>query len=83
MSDLRVKDDSLVSRIGQRIRTWSVPIALVWLLIAVATNVFVPQLEEVGEAHTLRSSSPGLAVAAGDETHRARCSASSIPTAPR
>ena len=58
MNDLRVKDNSLVSRIGQRIRTWSVPIALVWLLIAVATNVFVPQLEEVGKAHNVALSSP-------------------------
>lgn len=57
MNDLRVKDNSLVSRIGQRIRTWSVPIALVWLLIAVATNVFVPQLEEVGKAHNVALSS--------------------------
>ena len=29
------------------------PIVLVWLLIAAATNVFVPQLEEVAEAHNV------------------------------
>jgi putative drug exporter of the RND superfamily len=47
-----------VRRISRTIRWWSVPIALAWLLIAVFTNVFVPQLEEVGEANNVGMSSP-------------------------
>ncbi len=58
MSEHRVEDGSLVRRISTTIRWWSVPIVLAWLLIAVFTNVFVPQLEEVGEAHNVGLSSP-------------------------
>jgi RND superfamily putative drug exporter len=58
VSDHRVEDRSLVRTIAQRIRWWSVPIALGWLLIAVFTNVYVPQLEEVGKAHNVGLSSP-------------------------
>ncbi|WP_281259740.1 MMPL/RND family transporter [Mycolicibacterium palauense] len=45
-------------RISGTLRWWSVPIVLAWLLIAVFTNVFVPQLETVGEAHNVGLSSP-------------------------
>jgi RND superfamily putative drug exporter len=58
VSDNHVDDGSLVRRIARTIRWWSVPIVLVWLLIAVITNVFVPQLEEVGKAHNVGLSSP-------------------------
>ncbi|HEX9832152.1 MAG TPA: MMPL family transporter [Mycobacterium sp.] len=58
MSEPRVEDSSSVRRISRTIRWWSVPIVLAWLLIAVFTNVFVPQLEEVGEANNVGMSSP-------------------------
>ena len=45
-------------RIAAAIRAASVPIVFGWLLIAVATNVFVPQLETVGEQHNVGLSSP-------------------------
>ena len=38
---------------GQSIRRFSVLIALFWLGLAVVTNVFVPQLETVAEAHNV------------------------------
>jgi RND superfamily putative drug exporter len=58
MSDHQVEDSLLVHRVGRIIRWWSVPIVLVWLLTAVLTNVFVPQLEEVGKAHNVGLASP-------------------------
>lgn len=58
MSEHRVEDSSFVHRISTALRWWSVPIVLAWLLIAVFTNVFVPQLEEVGESHNVGMSSP-------------------------
>lgn len=58
MSEQRVEDRSLAGRISRTIRWWSVPIVSAWLLIAVLTNVFVPQLEEVGKAHNVGLSSP-------------------------
>ncbi|WP_235621982.1 MMPL/RND family transporter [Mycolicibacterium austroafricanum] len=58
MSEQRIEDRSLAGRISRTIRWWSVPILLVWLLIAVLTNVFLPQLEEVGEANNVGLSSP-------------------------
>jgi RND superfamily putative drug exporter len=44
---------SFTDRAGHRIRTWSVLIAVFWLGLAVVTNVFVPQLETVAEAHNV------------------------------
>ena len=58
MSEHHVQDSSLVRRIARTIRWWSVPIVLGWLLTAVITNVYVPQLEEVGKAHNVGLSSP-------------------------
>lgn len=58
MSAPHVQDNSLVRRVAQTIRWWSVPIVLGWLLIAVLTNVYVPQLEEVGKAHNVGLASP-------------------------
>ena len=40
-------------RVAQTIRRFSVLIALFWLGLAVVTNVFVPQLEKVAEAHNV------------------------------
>ncbi|MDT5078560.1 MAG: putative drug exporter of the superfamily, partial [Mycobacterium sp.] len=44
---------SFTDRAGRKIRTWSVLIAVFWLGLAVVTNVFVPQLETVAEAHNV------------------------------
>jgi RND superfamily putative drug exporter len=49
MSDTRVER----SRIAQLIRTLAVPVVLGWLALTVITNVAVPPLEKVGEAHTV------------------------------
>ncbi|TMS50096.1 RND family transporter [Mycobacterium sp. DBP42] len=58
MSEHRVEDSSVAYSISRTIRWWSVPIVVAWLLIAVFTNVFVPQLETVGEANNVGLSSP-------------------------
>lgn len=52
-----------VHRIATAIRWFSVPIVLLWLLIAATTNVFVPLLEDVGKAHNvalISADSPAL-----------------------
>ncbi|WP_051574410.1 RND family transporter [Mycobacterium sp. URHB0044] len=41
------------SKIAHVIRVLAVPIVLAWLALTVVTNVFVPTLEKVGEAHTV------------------------------
>jgi len=41
------------SKIAQLIRTLAVPVVLGWLALTVITNVAVPPLEKVGEAHTV------------------------------
>ncbi|WP_019972361.1 RND family transporter [Mycobacterium sp. 141] len=43
---------------AKTIRRLAVPIVLFWLAIAAVTNVLVPQLEVVGEAHNVALSSP-------------------------
>ncbi|MBX7431908.1 MMPL family transporter [Mycobacterium sp. Y57] len=58
MNEHRVEERSPGGRISRFIRWWSVPIVLGWLLIAVCTNVFVPQLEDVGKEHNVGLSSP-------------------------
>lgn len=45
-------------KIARAIRRFSVPIVLLWLLIAATTNVFVPLLEDVGKAHNVSLISP-------------------------
>lgn len=45
-------------RVASTIRWLSVPIVLFWLVVAAITNVLVPQLEVVGEAHNVALSSP-------------------------
>ena len=58
MSNHHVSRQSLPERIPRTIRWLSVPIVLFWLAVAALTNVFVPQLEAVGEAHNVALSSP-------------------------
>src|SRR6202790_156390 len=58
MSNDHVSRRSLPERIPRTIRWLSVPIVLFWLAVAAITNVFVPQLEAVGEAHNVALSSP-------------------------
>jgi RND superfamily putative drug exporter len=58
MSDQHVSPRSLPQRIAQTIRWLSVPIVLFWLAVAAITNVLVPQLEAVGEAHNVALSAP-------------------------
>src|SRR5690349_6238586 len=41
------------TRIAHFIRVMSVPLVLVWLALTVISNVAVPQLEEVGKAHSV------------------------------
>ena len=41
------------SKIAHAIRVLAVPIVLAWLALTVVTNVFVPSLEKVAEAHTV------------------------------
>ena len=57
MSEHQVQDGSVVLKIARTIRWLSIPIVLVWLLIAATTNVFVPPLEDVGKAHNVSLSS--------------------------
>ncbi|MBN3457446.1 MMPL family transporter [Mycobacterium sp. DSM 3803] len=45
-------------RVASTIRWLSVPIVLFWLVVSAITNVLVPQLEVVGEAHNVALSSP-------------------------
>jgi RND superfamily putative drug exporter len=49
---------SLTDRVSQTIRWICVPIVLFWVAVAALTNVLVPQLEVVGEAHNVALSSP-------------------------
>jgi RND superfamily putative drug exporter len=58
MSNRHTERPSFTHRIAQTIRVLSVPIVLIWLAIAAITNVFVPQLETVGEEHNVALSSP-------------------------
>ena len=63
MSEHQARHSPVVHRIARGIRWFSVPIVLVWLLIAATTNVFVPQLEDVGKAHNvslIAADSPAL-----------------------
>ena len=46
------------SRISQLIRVLALPIIVFWIAVAVLSNVFVPQLEAVGEQHNVALSSP-------------------------
>jgi RND superfamily putative drug exporter len=49
---------SATDRVASTIRWICVPIVLFWVAIAALTNVLVPQLEVVGEAHNVALSSP-------------------------
>jgi putative drug exporter of the RND superfamily len=58
MSNQHVSRRSLPQTIARTIRWLSVPIVLFWLAVAAITNVLVPQLEKVGQAHNVALSSP-------------------------
>ncbi len=63
MSEHQLQERSAVLTIARSIRWLSVPIVLLWLLISATTNVFVPQLEDVGKAHNvslISADSPAL-----------------------
>ncbi|TQR82638.1 MMPL family transporter [Mycobacterium hodleri] len=53
MSAHHAETTTRTDRTGHTIRRFSPLIVLFWLALAVATNVFVPQLEKVAEAHNV------------------------------
>ena len=53
MSTPQAERQSMIDRVAHTIRRLSVLIALFWLGLAVVTNVFVPQLERVAQAHNV------------------------------
>jgi RND superfamily putative drug exporter len=53
MSTQQQSQGSFTHRVAQTIRWLSVPIVLFWLAVAAITNVVVPQLEVVGQAHNV------------------------------
>jgi RND superfamily putative drug exporter len=55
---LQTSPESKPSPVARRIRLLAVPIVLFWVAVAALTNVLVPQLEVVGEAHNVALSSP-------------------------
>ncbi len=57
MSDHRETDTTFTHRVAKTVRWLSVPIVVFWVLVAALTNVLVPQLEVVGEAHNVALSS--------------------------
>jgi RND superfamily putative drug exporter len=58
VSDHRVEEPVEHSKVARNIRRFAVPIAIIWVAIAALTNVFAPQLEVVGAAHSVAQSSP-------------------------
>ena len=60
MSDHRGENAATVegSRPARIIRSLALPILLLWIAVAVVTNVFAPQLEVVGAAHSVSQNSP-------------------------
>ncbi len=58
MSHQLVERPTVTDRVARWIRWLCVPIVLFWLAVAALTNVFVPQLEVVGEAHNVGLASP-------------------------
>ncbi|KAA0098963.1 MMPL family transporter [Mycolicibacterium sp. P1-18] len=53
MSTHQAERTTRTDRFGHWIRRYSALIVLFWLALAVVTNVFVPQLEKVAEAHNV------------------------------
>jgi RND superfamily putative drug exporter len=58
MSQHLAERPTMTDRVAKWIRWLCVPIVLFWVAIAALTNVFVPQLEKVGEEHNVALSSP-------------------------
>src|SRR5271154_7455851 len=58
MSDHLAEQPTASDPVATWIRRLRVPIVLFWMFLATATNVFVPQLEKVGEEHNVALSAP-------------------------
>src|SRR6201991_3258353 len=58
MSNHQAERLTRTDRVAVAIRRFSVLVAVFWLGLAVVTNVFVPQLENVAEKHNVSLSSP-------------------------
>jgi RND superfamily putative drug exporter len=58
MSDHGVEGSVQGSRAARTIRRLAVPIMFLWVAIAALTNVFAPQLEVVGAAHSVSMNAP-------------------------
>ena len=58
MSDHLAEQPTASDPVVTWIRRLRVPIVLFWMFLATATNVFVPQLEKVGEEHNVALSAP-------------------------
>src|SRR5271163_1835383 len=58
MSDHLAEQPAASDPVVTWIRRLRVPIVLFWMFLATATNVFVPQLEKVGEEHNVALSAP-------------------------
>ena len=83
MSTHEAERPTRTDRVGQTIRRFSVLIALFWLGLAVVTNVFVPQLEKVAEAHNVSLSPQDAPSLQASKDASARCFRNSTPTARR
>ncbi|MEU0499010.1 MMPL family transporter [Mycobacterium sp. NPDC006124] len=53
MSTHQAESPTRTDRVGRGIRRYAALVVLFWLALAVVTNVFVPQLEKVAEAHNV------------------------------
>src|SRR5262249_4948646 len=53
LTEVADRPTTTTDRVSRAIRRFSVPIAFFWLALAVITNVFVPQLERVAQAHNV------------------------------
>jgi RND superfamily putative drug exporter len=58
MSDHQTPPRSVPHRLARGIALLAVPIVLFWVALAAVSNIFVPQLEKVGEQHNVALSSP-------------------------
>src|SRR5690348_4975781 len=58
MSQHLAERQAATHRVATWLRRRCVPIAVFWLAVAAVTNVFVPQVEKVGEEHNVALSSP-------------------------
>ena len=52
------EDDASRPALARAIRQWSVPILLVWVVLAALSNIAVPNLEDVAKAHNVSLNTP-------------------------